>query len=163
RRLGVPLAAEAEHDGWKAQRLGEIRERRHADAASDEERALDVEAVAVAERPEHVDRVAGLELAERRRSGPDRVDEERELARRLGGPLAAEAGHDGWKAQRLGEIRERRHADAASDEERALDVEAVAVAERPEHVDRVAGLELAERRRSGPDRVDEERELARRR
>ena len=38
-----------------------------------------------------------------------------------------------------------------------------AVAERAEDVDRVAGLERGERARPGPDRVDQERELARRR
>ena len=43
------------------------------------------------------------------------------------------------------------------------DVEAEAVAERAEDGDLVAGLERGERARAGPDRVDQERELAARR
>jgi hypothetical protein len=43
---------EAEHGGRAAQPLGEIREGRDADSTADEERPLDVEAKAVAERTE---------------------------------------------------------------------------------------------------------------
>src|SRR5664279_4766368 len=76
------VAAEAEYDGRKAQRLGQVRERRHPDSPTDEQRPLDVEAEAVSERAEDGDRIARFERAQRFRSGPDRVDEERELARR---------------------------------------------------------------------------------
>ena len=80
--FGVALAAEAEHDGREAQRLREIRKRRHPDPPADEERPLHVEPVAVAERAEDVDPVAGFEHAERLRARADRIDEERELAGR---------------------------------------------------------------------------------
>src|SRR5581483_6164741 len=81
-RLGVRVRPEAEDGGREPERLGEIRERRDADAAADEERSRDVEPEAVAERSEDVDALTRLERAERRRPGTDRVDEERELAGR---------------------------------------------------------------------------------
>ena len=76
----MPLRPEAEHRRRRAERLREVRQRRDPDAAADEERPLDVEPEAVAERAEDVDRVAGLERGERLRPGPDRVEQERELA-----------------------------------------------------------------------------------
>ena len=51
----------------------------------------------------------------------------------------------------------------AADEQRPRHVEPEAVAERTEDVDAVARLERGERTRPGPDRVEQERELARRR
>src|SRR5438067_8747424 len=81
RGLGVPLAPEAEDRGRAAERLGEIRQRRDADPAADEQRSLDVEAIAVAERAEDRELVAGLLGAERPRAGADGVDQESELAR----------------------------------------------------------------------------------
>ena len=74
--------AKSEYRGRKAKRLREIRQRRDADAAADEQRPLDVEAEAVPERAEDVDRVTVLERAERLGAAPDRIDQERELARR---------------------------------------------------------------------------------
>ncbi len=66
----------------RAELLGEVRERRHADPASDEEWLLDVQPIAVSERPEDVDRLAGLDRCERPRSGPDRLQQEGQLAGR---------------------------------------------------------------------------------
>ena len=80
RRLRVELAPEAEHRGREAQRLGEVGQRRNADAAADEYRTFDVESKTLAERPEDVDRVAAAEPAERLGSRPDRVDQEGKLA-----------------------------------------------------------------------------------
>ena len=79
-RLRVPLGAEAEDRRRTTESLGQVRQRRDPDAAADEQRPVDVEVEAVAERAEHVQRVAGLELAERARAGTDRVDQERKLA-----------------------------------------------------------------------------------
>ena len=76
----MTLAAEAEHDGREAQRLGEVRQRRDADAAAYQQRPCDVEPEAVAERAEEVDALARLQRAERRRPRPHRVEEERQLA-----------------------------------------------------------------------------------
>ena len=76
------VGAEAEDRGRAAERLGEVRHRRDPDAAGDEERPLDREVEAVPERAEDVDRVARPERAERPRARADRIDEERELARR---------------------------------------------------------------------------------
>ena len=78
-RSRVLVAPEAEQRRRMAQRLGEIGQRRDPDSAADEQRALDREIEAVAERAEHVDRVARGERAERACPGADRVDEEREL------------------------------------------------------------------------------------
>ncbi len=76
-------AAEAENDRRRAtELLGEVRQRRDADPAADEQRPLDVEPVAVAERAEHADLVAGPKPAQRLSPRPDRVDEEGELAGR---------------------------------------------------------------------------------
>ena len=61
------------------------------------------------------------------------------------------------------EVRERRDADAAADEERLLDVEPVAVAERAEDVELVARLDRGQRAGSGPDRLEQEAQLAGRR
>jgi hypothetical protein len=69
--LRVPVAAEAQERGWRAELLGEVRERRHADPASDQEWLLDVQPVAVSERAEDVDRFAGLGRCERSRPWPD--------------------------------------------------------------------------------------------
>ena len=69
----------------------------------------------------------------------------------------------GASTQRLGEVRHRSNSDPAGDEQRALDVEVEAVSEWSENVDRLAGLERAERARARSDRVDQECELARRR
>ena len=77
----MPGAPEAEHGRRGAERLRQIRERCDADAAADEQRPLDAEVEAVAERP-RTELVAGLELAERARAGADRVDQEGELAGR---------------------------------------------------------------------------------
>jgi hypothetical protein len=65
--------------------------------------------------------------------------------------------------QRRREIRHRRDSDAACDEERADDVQIEAVSERPQNVNRLAGLECAKRTCAGPNRVDQERELTGRR
>src|SRR6266545_1621942 len=70
---------EAEHRRRPAEPFGEIGKRRDADAPSDEEWALDFEAIPVPERPEHVDRLPTDELHEGARSGADRVDEKGEL------------------------------------------------------------------------------------
>ena len=76
-------AAEAEDDGRRAaELLGEVRQRRDADPAADEQRPLDVEPIAVPQRAEHADLVARPEPAERLRPRADRVDEEGELAGR---------------------------------------------------------------------------------
>jgi hypothetical protein len=79
-RLGVLSTAKAEDD-WRrpAELLGEVRQRRDADSAADEEGLLDVQPVAVPERPEHVDLVARPQRAENLCPGADRVDEEAEL------------------------------------------------------------------------------------
>ena len=79
RRLGVPLGAEAEHRRGRAEALREVGQRRDPDPAADEERPLDVQAKAVPERPEDVDRLSRLERRERPRPRPDRIDEEGEL------------------------------------------------------------------------------------
>ena len=63
-RLRVPLRAEAEDRGRRAEPRGEVGQRRDPDAAADEKRPLDVEPEAVPERPEDVDRVAGLQRSE---------------------------------------------------------------------------------------------------
>ena len=68
--LGVPVAAEAEDRRRGAEPLREVRERGDADAAAHEERLVHVEPVAVAERAEDVDLVAGLSRCERRVPGP---------------------------------------------------------------------------------------------
>ena len=81
RGLRVPVAAEAEHRRRMAQLLRQVRERRDADPAAHEERALDVHPEAVAERPEDRQRVAALERRERARARADRVDQEPELVR----------------------------------------------------------------------------------
>ena len=66
-----------------------------ADAAADEQRPLDVEVEAVPERAEHVQLVAGLERAERTRAGPDRIDQEGELAARPRGRGSSAAAAPG--------------------------------------------------------------------
>src|SRR5205823_4875376 len=79
-RLGILPAPEAEHDRRRAaQLLREVRQRRDSDPSADEERPGDIESVAVTERPEHRDPVAGLQLTDGLRPRPDRVDEEGEL------------------------------------------------------------------------------------
>jgi hypothetical protein len=69
----------------------------------------------------------------------------------------------GWIAERGSEIRHRRNSDPTCNEERPVDVEIEAVSERAEDMDCLAGSKCAERARAGPDRVDEKRELTRRR
>ena len=78
--LGMPLAAEAEDRRRAAELLGQVRKRCDPDPAADEQRPRDVEVEAVAERAEHVELVPGLERAERARAGPDRIDQEGQLA-----------------------------------------------------------------------------------
>src|SRR5215210_7144800 len=82
RGFRVMGAAEAEQRVRPAERGGQERERRDADPAPDEQRALDVEAEAVAERPEHREAVPAAEAAEGERAGADRIDQERELTLR---------------------------------------------------------------------------------
>ncbi len=65
--------------------------------------------------------------------------------------------------QCLGEVRHGRDPDAAGDQERALDAQIEAVAERSEDVDPRSGLERAERARPRADRLHQEPELPRRR
>jgi hypothetical protein len=60
---------EAEHRRRPAEPFREIGKRRDADAPSDEEWALDVEAIPVPERPEHVDRLPTDESRDRGSSG----------------------------------------------------------------------------------------------
>ena len=67
-RLGVMLAAEAEHGRRTVERLGEVRQRRDPDAAAHEQRPRHVEPEAVPERAEDRDLVAGLERGERLRA-----------------------------------------------------------------------------------------------
>ena len=81
-RLGVVVAAEAEDRRWAAEPLREVRERGDADAAADEERLVDVEPVAVAERAEHVDLLARLRVRQGPRSGADGLEQEAQLSRR---------------------------------------------------------------------------------
>src|SRR3972149_5121255 len=61
----------------------------------------------------------------------------------VGAGAAASAGRAGGEP--LGQVGEGGAADPAADEERARDVEAKAVSERPEQVDRLARLERRER------------------
>ena len=75
-------SSESEDRRGPVQRLRQVRKRGDADPAADEERSLDVEAVAVPERPEDRDPVARLECAESARPRSDRVDQEGELAGR---------------------------------------------------------------------------------
>src|SRR6266545_5260457 len=81
-RLRVPVRAEAEDRRRPPERLRQVRQGRDPDAATDEERSLDLEAEAVAERAEDVELLSRLECRQCARAGADRVDEERELARR---------------------------------------------------------------------------------
>src|SRR5579862_3391283 len=83
RGFGIGGRAEARDDARRAAELvREIRQRRDADPAADEQRPLDVEPVPVAERPEDRDLVAGRQRRDRLRPRPDRIDEESELAGR---------------------------------------------------------------------------------
>src|SRR4249919_2558484 len=63
--LRVPRATEAENRRRPAQRLRQVRERRDADPATDEQWAFDVEAKAVAEWADDGQAIAGLERAQR--------------------------------------------------------------------------------------------------
>ena len=81
-RFRMPVAAETEDGRCVPEPLGEVGERRNADAAADEQRPCDVEAEAVAERPEDRERVAGLQRRERAGARTDDVEQERELVRR---------------------------------------------------------------------------------
>ena len=59
-----------------------------------------------------------------------------------------EAGDNARRAAKLlGEVREWRNTDPAADEKRSLDVESVAVPERPEDRDLVTGVERGDRLR----------------
>jgi len=81
--FGVRVGAEPEHGGRRAAKgLGEVRKRREADAATDEERPLDIEPVAVAKRAEDVDLVSRLERAERLGAWTDGIQQKCELAGR---------------------------------------------------------------------------------
>ena len=75
-------AAEAEDGRRPLERLGEVREGRDADPAADQHRTGHIEPEAVPERAEHGELVPAVERGDRRRPGPDRVDEEAELALR---------------------------------------------------------------------------------
>ena len=79
RRDVLPRLAELELPIWAS--VGGFSAHDYADLCQqlDEERAPDVEAIAVPERPEHVDRLAADELHEGTRSWTDRVDEKGEL------------------------------------------------------------------------------------
>src|SRR5439155_24046066 len=79
--------AKPEHGRRVVEPLREVRQRRDSDPAADEQRPLDVEPEAVSQRAEDREPVAELERAEGARSGPDRVDQESELA--LGGEAEA--------------------------------------------------------------------------
>ena len=78
----MPVRAEAEHGRRPPERLGQVGERCDPDAAADEQRPLQVEGEAVPERTENVEPLAAPELAERRRSGPNRIDQEGKLPAR---------------------------------------------------------------------------------
>ena len=87
--FGTSAAASACHSerkpstaGGDAELLREVRERRDADAAADEQRPLDVEPEAVAERAEDVDRLARLEGASACVPGPIGSMQEGELTGR---------------------------------------------------------------------------------
>ena len=82
RSLGVMRAPEAEHGRRLTERLGQVRERRDADASAYEERPRDVDVEAVAQRSEHMDRLSRPEGAKRLCSSAEGFDEERELPRR---------------------------------------------------------------------------------
>src|SRR5438067_11759358 len=75
----MDVAAEAEDGRRVLARVRRVDERRDPDSAADEEGSLDVEPEAVPERAEDVDRLAGIERAQRPGSGADRVDQEGEL------------------------------------------------------------------------------------
>jgi hypothetical protein len=77
--------------------------------------------------------------------------------------LAPKSDNCAWVAERFRQIRHRRDSNASCNEEWTVDVEVEAVSERAEDVDRVTRLERAERSRAGSDRIDEKRELTRRR
>ncbi len=87
----------------------------------------------------------------------------RQQACRLGVRVAAKPGDCRWRSERLGQVGHRGEPDPTRDEEGLGDVEVEAVSERAEDVDRLAGREGTERAGSRADRVDEERELTRRR
>ena len=76
-RLRMPVGAEAEDGRRPAEGLGEVGQRRHADAAADEQGLADEELEAHAERAQHVELVPLLQRTEGARSWPDRIDEER--------------------------------------------------------------------------------------
>jgi hypothetical protein len=82
RRLGVPVTAEAEERGRGAELLREVWEGRDADAAADEQRALDLEAVAIPEGPVDVELIACFRRRQRPRSRSDCFEQERQLTRR---------------------------------------------------------------------------------
>jgi hypothetical protein len=61
------------------------------------------------------------------------------------------------------QVRERSDPDPPADQEGPVDLQPEPVPQRPEDVDRLAGLERGERLRPRPDRVDQEPELTGRR
>ncbi len=69
----------------------------------------------------------------------------------------------GGIAERGSEIRHRCDSDSAGNEHRPVDVEIEAISERAEDVNCLAGSKCAESPRAGADRVDQKRELPRRR
>ena len=78
----MPVAAEAEERGRGAELLREVWERRDADPAADEKRALDLEPVAVPERPVDVELIARLHRSQRARSRSNCFEQERQLTGR---------------------------------------------------------------------------------
>src|SRR5439155_5945179 len=78
--LGVAIRAETEYGGRPLKRFRQVGQRSDPDSPTYEQRPLQVEIETVPERTEHVDGLAARELAEHRSPGPDRIDEESELA-----------------------------------------------------------------------------------
>ena len=76
----MPGRAETEQGRRLPEPLGQVRQRRDADPAADEQRALDVEVEAVAERAEDADLVAAREPGERGRPRADGLEQEGELS-----------------------------------------------------------------------------------
>jgi hypothetical protein len=118
--------------------------------------------------PEERLRPAGEDVPVARKDlgGQDRVDHDLGVGnelRRFGMVGTAKAKDRGWPPKLLREIGKRSDADASGHEHRALDVQTEAVPERAEHGEALARYERRERPRSRPHRVDQERELTRRR
>ena len=126
RRLGVHVAAEAEHRRRAAERLREVRQRRDADAAADEQRPRRRRGGSRcrAGRRRAISSPR-LERAERPRARADRVDQERELA----GRREAEAHRP--RQQAAGRLEHEELARHARVEPAALDAQQRVRADRP--------------------------------